>query len=144
MPDGIYVRFTSNHFEQLRNAAPDEALRVLRAMGLEGVSIARQSMLDSPATGNEYRRGARVHTASSPGNAPRVDMGNLINTLRSEDNGADEVRIIAGSGEHAYAPYLEFGTTTMAPRPFMSPMALELERLTPRFFANFLEDELPR
>lgn len=143
MPDQIYVRIKFNHFQRLKNAAPDEAMRVLRAMGMEGVAIARESMLNSPASGNEYRRGARTHTASSPGNPPRVDTGNLINTLRSEDRNGDSVAIIAGAGTEAYATYLEFGTTKMAARPFMGPMAMELERLVPRFFDRFLEDELP-
>lgn len=142
MAEQIYVRIIKNKFQELKEKSPQKAGQALRQLALEGVSIARESMLESPATGRDYARGGRTHTASSPGNPPRVDMGNLINTLHIENRGSFSQAIIAGGGAEGYAEWLEFGTTKMAARPFMGPMALEVERLVPRVFDKFLEDEV--
>lgn len=77
-----------------------------------------------PATGRVYKRGNVLHQASAPGQAPMSDTGTLAGSVYHEREG--ELSAIAGS-RMAYAAYLEFGTTHMAPRPVWTPVAHEAE-----------------
>jgi len=65
-----------------------------------------------------------------------IDTGALRKSIRIEKKGKLQVSIIAGGGgvinprsgrEVDYAGYVEFGTSRMAPQPFMQP-ALEKNR----------------
>ncbi len=80
--------------------------------------------LSTPGSGRTYSRGGRSHQASAPGDGPAVDTGRLRQSIAV-------VRVADGHykvGTNVqYAPFLEFGTRRMAPRPFMRP-ALEAER----------------
>ena len=63
------------------------------------------------------------HTASSPGDAPNTDTGDLVKSIQLD---VQKKRVLVGSGL-AYAKFLEFGTRVMAPRPWLVP-ALEKNR----------------
>jgi len=139
MSQGFHVRIVKNDFKRLARVTAKKADEALAALALEGESIVKQSMQDSPATGETYSRGTRTHTASSPGYAPRVDTGTLINSTKADKVRLKVHRIVS---ETDYAVKLEFGTTKMAARPFYGPMAQELERVIPDFFDKFLEDEV--
>lgn len=65
---------------------------------------------------------AKPHRASAPGESPATDRGTLLNSIISRSK---ELSAEAGSNV-LYAPYLEFGTTGMEPRPFLQP-AIEEE-----------------
>lgn len=84
-----------------------------------------RSIKNSPATGRTYKRGSVSHTASSAGNPPVTDEGNLVKSI-SASVGNLEAEI--GAYE-PYSSFLEFGTRRMAARPFMFP-AMEQERKT--------------
>ena len=134
-----YVRIKKNDFKKLAKASSKKADEALGALAEEGEQIVKLSMQDSPADGLSYARGGRVHIASSPGNPPRVDTGTLINSILAQRVKLKHHRIVA-QAEHAV--WQEFGVEEngLAPRPFMGPMALELEGLIPEFFDKFLED----
>lgn len=85
-------------------------------------------------TGRMYGR----HQASAPGEAPATDTGHLVNSIHV-DAGPGELaaEVVVGA---EYGAYLEFGTTDMAPRPFLGP-AVEAAR--PGFVAA-VETELNR
>ena len=88
-------------------------------------SHAIRSIQRGPKTGDLYEKTnpTRTHRASGPGEAPATDTGRLANSITASIAGKSaEVR-----AEVDYAVYLEFGTRTIAPRPFMIP-ALEQER----------------
>jgi hypothetical protein len=89
----------------------------LGAVRIQGDVV--RSIQNSPPTGKTYRRGNVLHTASSPGNAPRTDTGRLVQSARVEptQGGADVV--IASN----HAVHLEYGTRNMAPRPHLEPAA---------------------
>lgn len=54
---------------------------------------------------------------SKPGEAPNVDTGQLLNSLRVDNQG-----FYADVGTDVfYAPWLEFGTKNMPARPFLGP-----------------------
>ena len=65
----------------------------------------------------------RTHRASAPGEAPATDTGRLANSINAEIDGK-KAEIVADT---EYAAWLEFGTQSIEPRPFMLP-AMEKER----------------
>jgi HK97 gp10 family phage protein len=87
---------------------------------------AKRSILNGQKSGRLYKRGKTVfHRASAPGEAPASDTGRLANSINSYlDSTALGSFVVAGRGLAKYAPLLEFGTSKIAPRPFLFP-ALE-------------------
>lgn len=64
------------------------------------------------------------HHPSLPGNPPAPDTGNLRNSIRYEVNGSGKsVCGIVGTTQKdpPYGAYLEYGTSRMAPRPWLKP-----------------------
>lgn len=57
---------------------------------------------------------------SAPGDPPGVDTGALKRSMRAYKDRKGHVWIVAANVE--YAPYLEFGTSKMAARPFFIPV----------------------
>lgn len=137
----MYVRVLKDEFAALRRKSPQKAGQALRALAEEGRNIAVESMRESPASGRTYKRGSVSHVASSPGNPPRPDIGTLMNSIYVQRLKALVQRIAVGA-EHGV--YQEFGVEEngLEARPFMGPMARELEGLIPEFFEGFLEDEV--
>ena len=82
-------------------------------------------MEDSPASGRTYVRSTGIHTASAPGEPPAVDSGELINSSRVEDSPEEIKSSVIWQAPHA--PYMEYGTQKIAPRPFAGP-AVENKR----------------
>lgn len=113
-----------------RSLGPERALQaivltshdrsVLAAIGNLVSNIIKRK-LSQPGSGATYGN----HTASSPGEPPAVDTGRLRNSI-DHAIGADHVDV--GSSV-AYAPYLEYGTSRMAARPFMRPAIAEARPL---------------
>ena len=65
----------------------------------------------------------RTHRASAPGEAPANDTGRLAESIQSSIEG----KTAEVFTNMEYAPWLEFGTQKMEPRPFLFP-AVEKER----------------
>ena len=66
----------------------------------------------------------KAHHPSLPGNPPAVDTGNLRESIRYEvHNETKEVYGIVGSTQkdEDYAIYMEYGTSKIAPRPWLKP-----------------------
>ena len=79
-------------------------------------------METTPKTGRRYRKRKGVyHTASSPGNFPAVDTGNLKNSIIM-DARFDEVEVGSIITYPAYPKFLEFGTARMKKRPWVKPV----------------------
>ena len=66
----------------------------------------------------------RSHVASAKGQPPNTDTGRLAGSIRAVESGTPTAYVDALAD---YARDLEFGTRTMAARPFMTP-AVEAER----------------
>jgi HK97 gp10 family phage protein len=88
-------------------------------------SHAVKSLQRGTKSGVMYEKYApkRTHRASGAGEAPATDTGRLAGSIKAEISGKS-AEVVANA---EYAPYLEFGTRTMEPRPFMFP-AMEKER----------------
>lgn len=89
--------------QQVRNTAVKSIQQVS-----QGETVTRYSQ-----GGNAYN-----HTASVAGEAPNTDTGALVKSVAVEQ--PSDTTAFVGSGLE-YAPYLEFGTTKMKPRPWLQP-----------------------
>lgn len=67
----------------------------------------------------------RVHTASAPNTPPNTDTGYLVSNIHVVIDGDKLGASVESRADYSEA--LEFGTSKMAPRPFMQP-ALEENR----------------
>ncbi|WEX10282.1 HK97-gp10 family putative phage morphogenesis protein [Chelativorans sp. AA-79] len=105
----------------------DAILAKVRAAAMTGVVRGTEAIVEeadslmneTPRTGRTYSRNGRTHVASSPGNPPAPDTGNLRQRLRTDYDTTELTGTAIASTE--YAEHLEFGTSKMAPRPFMRP-----------------------
>lgn len=75
-------------------------------------------LMTGPKTGREYKRGARTHIASAPGEPPAVDTGFLINSIQTVVISDTQAEITIPA---EYAAILEFGGGDIAERPFVRP-----------------------
>lgn len=94
----------------------------IKAAGMEARTKAVELIQRGPATGRVYEKylPRRTHQASAPGQAPATDTGRLAASIafRMESS---LVALVVSNVE--YAPWLEYGTQRMQPRPFMGPAA---------------------
>lgn len=74
---------------------------------------------------------------SDPGSPPGVVIGNLVGSINVTPGGAMTRNINVGAD---YGIHLEYGTSKMAARPFMGPMAMWLEGEIPRIWQGILEE----
>ena len=84
--------------------------------------------IQSTSDGGEVTRsrlggGQYTHTVSAEGDAPNTDTGRLVSSIQVDVRPSG---VFVGSTLE-YAGHLEFGTTRMAPRPWLNP-ALEQNR----------------
>lgn len=88
------------------------------AMELRGDVV--KSIQRGAKTGRVYRKysPSRIHQASAPGQAPASDTGRLANSITFER--VNDLTASVGS-VLAYATYLEYGTSRIAPRPVFRP-----------------------
>lgn len=110
-------------FQQRMNRA------VMRGVvkGCEGVRNEAIRLIQSgPKTGRIYRRRGVEHQASAPGEPPASDTGRLVNSITTNYE-PDKLtgRIQFGT---EYAPFLEFGTQKMEPRPFARPALVTMQQ----------------
>lgn len=119
------IKVKLDKWQDAIKAAPEAAGRAVAAVAYEGERYVKQSMSDSPATGRAYVHGGATHIASSPGNPPRPDVGNLLNSINVKRMNEKLYAIRVGSEQGVL---LEFGTTYMEARPFMGPAAAWLKK----------------
>ena len=82
-------------------------------------STAQRKILSGPKTGRMYGK----HRASAPGQSPASDTGRLVQGIVVEP--ADEPLAFDVKSLADYAGFLEYGTSRMAPRPYLEPSAKE-------------------
>ena len=109
--------------EVLRNE-PKRVDAWLRGVAVTMVGDIKLSFGSGPAgrvykRGPKNKKGAKTHTASSPGSPPNSDTGALIGSIRMYPSGNLSYTISDG---YEYGEYLEYGTARMAARPFMTPV----------------------
>jgi len=105
--------------------ADKELTDIVRGTAQNVRTHAIRSIQRGPKTGITYEKidPQRTHKASAPGEAPATDTGRLANSIQADIQGKNATVFT----NVEYAPFLEFGTRTIEPRPFLFP-ALEKER----------------
>lgn len=100
-------------------------LTFLKAMAQVLKNSAKRRIMSGPKTGRIYQRynPFRLHQASAPGQAPASDMGLLVASVDAEVDPQQFNIVLSASAP--YARDLEYGTSKMAPRPFLLPTIYE-------------------
>lgn len=88
---------------------------LLDAISEDLIAQWQQSFDESPASGRTYQRGKKTHTASSPGNPPVVDTGELRASLHYKKRGR-KARDFYGA---EYGLYLN--DSAILDRPWIEP-----------------------
>ena len=147
MSGNIEIKGVDEVFKNFDKYSAETQKKISDALALTAINIrtdAMRAMKGSPGSGRSYKRRSITHTASSPGNAPRIDTGRLFNSIRWIASATEAVIGVFGSMDlrgsitskseglsdgtrSTYAAALEFGTKNMAARPFLFP-AFERER----------------
>jgi HK97 gp10 family phage protein len=125
---------------QVKQAVASEVNKALFASAQQIRTEAITSIQNGEKSGRWYKRRTVAHRASAPGEAPASDTGRLVNSITAYSGGDGEAFTVAGRGTALYAPLLEFGTSRIAPRPFMLP-ALEKSKA---WIAQRLQQALQR
>lgn len=104
---------------------------------MEGYAV--KKIQTNSGTGREYKRGKRIHIASSPGEYPNSDFGGLVDSMFSEPRGPLEA---VWGARNIYAKYLEFGTSRMAARPIMRPTLRALQDKAAQLVKSAIDEAL--
>ena len=91
-------------------------------------------------TGGKHVTGAGEHQASAPGEAPAIQTGNLLQSLKSEvTQSLDSFGGVAIGTFYSplkLAVWMEFGTNRIAPRPYAT---IASERIWPDFVGECID-----
>lgn len=120
----VKIELNLGPLNKLQEQLPQRVGIALRALALDGEAFIKLSFGTSP---------------SPAGGPPGVDTGKLRNSIRAEKEGTLRWQIATDT---EYGPYLEYGTSRMAARPFMGPGLYYIAQEAPQRFAGFLEESL--
>ena len=112
-------------FKQAKDEVKREVSQAVARSTLSVHSRAVKRIQNGPASGIVYElyEPRRTHQASAPGEPPMSDTGRLASSMQFEIDGLTGYVFTPVE----YGPYLEFGTSRMAARPFLFP-SVEEER----------------
>lgn len=113
------------NIEALKSKAEAETARAVRATAQAIRNDAIISVKSHLSAGEVYTRGTVKHVASKPGSPPNQDRGTLTRNIRVTMN--DDLTADVSSNA-PYSAALEFGTSNIDARPFMTP-AVEGQRV---------------
>lgn len=118
------------HLKRLKTLAGAGAIRGANRVVVVGADMIRAEAFQSISRGSVSGKG---HVASSPGEPPNRDTGNLQANLET----TNPRPLVAEVRSNAlYAADLEFGTSKMAARPYMRPARDKKEPEIQRLFAS--------
>jgi HK97 gp10 family phage protein len=105
----------NKHKRRLRKLSSASTVRLMGASLYAGGDAIRSEAFRSISAGSVS---GKNHVASTPGESPNRDTGNLQARLKTEQPKPLTVEV---RSEAEYAAALEFGTSKMAARPYMRP-----------------------
>lgn len=116
-----------NDWRLISNQLAGKVAGRLNAAAFNTEANAKESM--KTGTGRLYKvTKTKYHRASEPGNPPAVDTGRLRDSISViKYANASDLESRAGTNLK-YAPFLEFGTKHIAPRPFWNPAVDEARK----------------
>lgn len=123
------LKATEKKFTAAQKLSVQEATLALHSRTVKLIQVT-----SSGVKATRYRP-KRTVTVSKPGDAPNTDTGRLIQSMKFDfKNQGLQGRV---GSNLKYAKSLEFGTSIMAPRPFLSTaIALEKANMKKIFQAN--------
>lgn len=140
MPAHLRIRTVYNHIKKVSNNLPKAADPHVKAWAEDAKTVWQDLMLMSPPSGRTYYfdpsgQGRPVpHTASSPGNPPRIWTGEYADSVRT-------FRIQQGvwgvGTDLDKAVILEIGGANIDARPVAGPTAAIVEGDAAKHFAGF-------
>ncbi len=80
--------------------------------------------------------GGKGGSVSSPGEAPRVQTGNLRSSIVTSRLPGTDIFVVGPTRIAFYGKFLEFGTRSMSPRPFMRPALAKVSKRAGRHFSR--------
>ena len=117
----------------LETASKDVSEKTAQALVKTGFALHGDLLLSlsqaEAETGIKYTRGGVTHTASAPGDPPAWDTGTYSGSWGVDESKARQGEVSVFTNDQR-APWLEFGTLNMAPRPHLGPA---VERIRPIF-----------
>lgn len=149
MPDDSFKQF-EKYLSNVANSIQGELEKTIKLCCQKVRSDIQDSMAKTPrdTTKTYYTNNkTKGHNPSLPGNPPAPDTGNLRNSIRYEVYGSGtEVYGIIGTTQKnpPYGTYLEYGTSKMAPRPWLRPAMLRnndwIKKMLKQTVANKLKE----
>lgn len=109
-------RKARRRLEEIPAKAQRRIGQAVREAAIEVQNEVTRIMRETKKSGRTYRRG---HIASAPGEPPAPDTARLLRSIKVRSRGL-QADVYTGL---EYAPWLEFGTGRILPRPFMRPAA---------------------
>ena len=135
---GVTLEGEAEFLRALEDFSEDQRKEVSKALDATGLML-RTDIIKrynkGPATGETYKRGAITHVASSEGQAPMTDTGDLARgTMFKKDDGDLSAEVFnttkTKNGRWFYGFLLEFGTRRIKERPAWRPA---VEEMRPKF-----------
>lgn len=134
---------TSGLISKLRkmtNETPKEAKQAIADVTFKVEGDAKYNIQSGGRSGRIYKRGKKTHQASSAGEFPKTDRGELVSNITSEFS---LMGLEATVGSRRSAPHgfmLEFGTSKIAPRPWLMPTVHQNRDYINKRFERSLKD----
>lgn len=114
----------------------DEIVRVLP----ERTRRATEAAADDIVQDIQEHWSGHYPPASSPGQSPAVRSGNLDSSIRAQPIDDGFTQMISPDLQQApYGLFLEEGTTNMAPRPYLLPALLRMQKRFRRYFFDLFK-----
>ena len=110
----------SRSLEELGKTSKEALADTINDILMDTQSFAVKGLKSGPASGRTYFRGGVSHKASAPGQYPMSDTGRLQSSIQFNMATPASLRGDVGTNIK-YGLYLEFGTSTMAARPWLLP-----------------------
>jgi HK97 gp10 family phage protein len=129
----------SAKFKRMGAAMERNMENATKAIAGETHGLMVQRIQKNSGTGRVYKRGARTHKASSPGEYPNTDTGALVRSIYW--------RMVNTLTAHVgtpilYGKYLEYGTSKMAARPFIKPTWADMKQRSQTLFNKAFKDSI--
>lgn len=113
---GISLHVKRNRFPELLGQMREQASKAVR----ETCFAIQEGVLDGMSQGKSGRIYGD-HVASAPGEMPAIDTGTLAASIQVDAEPGSLQGAVYTNQETAV--FLEYGTTRMAPRPYLTPAA---------------------
>ena len=135
------ARHLREALEANRRKARDGAMEFVTQSCAKIESTAKHLMRDTE-TNPDVAYGKRHHHPSIPGSAPAPDSGELMRSIThdvSSKDGRSVGHVGSTINNPPYPVYLEYGTTKMKPRPWLSASIIQCHSWMSNLFKELFE-----